>query len=160
MNLLYNNIFGRNAPSKRTGNFDNQLDNAGGLRPTSSLPFRKAARPEQHDRAADCFAQARTDAVWQDDVLPRLSGDTRADARWNGFKDWTAQMGDGLQLLTIVERFVGSQEFQNRYADVTTSEGFVTLFYNNILVVRPTRAAWPTGSTVSTTLASRGPRSS
>lgn len=74
-------------------------------------------------------ARAESAQVWRlyQAVLDRTP-DTISHARWVE----RLLEGEG-ELIDLAKAFVNSPEFQTRFADVDTSEEFVTLLYNNVL---------------------------
>ncbi len=136
--LMYNNVLGRGPDPAGLAGWSDRLDNLGWTRAEVVVGFSDSAENRRltADDASD-YIEARTDAVWSDDVFRVYQATLNRTPDVGGFTGWTERMGDGRDLLDMVEGFVNSAEFQSRYASATDSTTFVTLIYNNVLNRNP-----------------------
>ncbi|WP_299371538.1 DUF4214 domain-containing protein [uncultured Tateyamaria sp.] len=136
--LMYNNVLGRDPDAAGAAGWADRLDNQGWTRAEVVLRFSEST--ENRQRTADAtedYLEARTDAVWSDDVFRVYQATLGRTPDLVGFEGWTERMGDGRELIDMVTGFVNSTEFQTRYASATDSATFVTLIYNNVLNRNP-----------------------
>ncbi|MEX0366339.1 MAG: DUF4214 domain-containing protein, partial [Ruegeria sp.] len=132
--LLYNNVLGRNPDAAGLAGWANRLDNEGWSQGRVVAQFANSAE-NQLRTAGDTtdFLEARTDAVWSDDVFRAYQATLGRTPDMPGFLGWTERLGDGRELLDAVNGFVTSTEFQTGYADATTTGSFITQIYRNVL---------------------------
>lgn len=132
--LLYGNVLGRGPDSQGLAGWVDRLDNQGWSQSDVLLGFSESQENQQRTaREVNDFLEARTDAVWSDDVFRVYQATLDRLPDLPGFLNWSARLGDGDDILDTVSGFVGSTEFQTRYASANTSSAFVTQIYQNVL---------------------------
>ncbi len=70
--------------------------------------------------------------LYSDEVFRLYEATLERTPDTNGFKYWADALANGTTLTNVVEGFVGSNEFQQKYGSLNDMS-FVTLLYNNVL---------------------------
>ena len=132
--LLYDNVLGRAPDAAGLNGWVDRLDNQGWSQ--GSVVAILSDSGENRSRTADevgTYLEARTDAVWSDDVFRVYQATLDRTPDLAGFLGWTERLGDGQDILDTVTGFVNSAEFQTRYASADTTTKFVSQIYRNVL---------------------------
>lgn len=132
--LLYDNVLDRAPDAQGLSGWVDRLDNQGWSEGRVVTAFSESL--ENQARTAgevNGFLEARTDAVWSDDVFRAYQATLDRAPDMNGFLGWTERLGDGWDFLDVVSGFVASSEFQTRYASATTTAEFISQIYQNVL---------------------------
>ena len=143
--LLYNNVLGRDPDANGFAAWTASLDSGARTRAAVVVGFSESTEFRgQTEAAAMAWSRAGHQAAWTDDVyrLYQATLDRAPDV--TGLTGWTKQMANGRSYAEVVDLFIASKEFQNRYGNTTNAE-FVTLLYNNVLDRAPDSsgfAAW------------------
>lgn len=132
--LLYENVLNRTPDAAGLAGWVDRLEtqdwSAGRVVAAFSDSLENQARTEGEVTA---FLEARTDAMWSDDVFRIYQATLDRAPDLGGFLGWTERLGEGRDLLSVVTGFVASEEFQTRYASATTSSEFISQIYRNVL---------------------------
>lgn len=133
VDLLYNNVLGREADAAGRSSWVARIDDDGFSRAQTLVGFSESREfINNTDGAATQFTQARSAAGWSDDVYRLYSATFDRAPDRGGFDAWTENLANGTTFTQAVSGFVNSKEFQNAYGDLD-NEAFVELLYNNVL---------------------------
>ncbi|MCR8549175.1 DUF4214 domain-containing protein [Salipiger sp. P9] len=130
--LLYLNVLGREADATGLANWTARLD-SGTSREQVVLGFAQSAEfIDNTNEPASAYVAAGVAATYADDVFRIYQATLDRAPDLNGLMNWSARLGEGTEILTVISGFVNSTEFQSVYGNVSNT-GFVTLLYNNVL---------------------------
>lgn len=133
VDLLYNNVLGREADAAGRASWVDRIENDGLSRAQTLVGFSESREfVNNTDAAAAQFTQARSAAGWSDDVYRLYSATFDRAPDRGGFDTWTEELANGTTFTQAVSGFVNSREFKATYGDLDT-EAFVDLLYNNVL---------------------------
>jgi len=133
VDLLYQNVLGRNADSAGRANWISRIDDGGMTQAEAVLGFSESLEFIAGTAAAAAqFTEQHAQQEWSDDVFRVYQATLGRNPDATGFAAWTNEASKGTDFSDIVEGFVSSKEFQKSYGDLD-NESFVELLYNNVL---------------------------
>ena len=132
VNLLYQNVLGRDADAGGLAGWTEQLDGGMSGAQVVTCFAQSGELVVATNAAANSFVLEQSQASRSDDVYRLYQATLDRAPDLNGFQGWTANLAGGTSLLSAINGFVSSQEFQNTYGTLDEA-GFVNQLYQNVL---------------------------
>lgn len=140
VDLLYNNVLGREADDGGRASWISKLDSGQVGRAGAVTGFSESAEfVNATQGASDAFAQARRPGEWTDDVFRLYSATLGREPDQRGLEGWSENLASGTTVVQAVKGFVNSAEFVSTYGELNNSD-FVDLMYRNVLDRAPDAA--------------------
>jgi len=131
--LMYQNVLERSPDPAGLAVWVARLETGGWSNERVVVGFSESAEFRTNTTAeALNFSHAGFQADWSDDVFRLYQATLGRAPDQGGLLGWSERLADGRTFLDVVDGFVASVEFQNRYGTTTTDQ-FVTLLYQNVL---------------------------
>ena len=133
VDLLFQNVLGREAAAEGRANWISAIDEDGMTRAEAVLGFSQSQEFTKTTATQTAqFTQDHTPQEWSDDVFRLYRATLDRTPQEEGFTNWVDTLSRGVDFTNVVSGFVESAEFQLTYGDLD-DDSFVELLYQNVL---------------------------